>query len=186
MTEARRSSAMSTGMRTCGRCGTTGKTRERERLASLWGTWSTTWSTPLRCGRSPRLARAKRCRREGTWSSRVCAVAERVESCTGTKKMSSALTRPLRRLFSGFYSQKRGWVPRRLVGCLGLFWVLVNLFTGVVAPTTCSLTTCLITCICFPNARRIEGECFPNARRIEGECFPNARGKLPRITAICV
>ena len=59
MTEARRSSAMSTGMRPWGRCGTTGKTWERERLASLWGTWSTAWSTSLRCVRSTRSARVR-------------------------------------------------------------------------------------------------------------------------------
>ena len=59
MTEARRSSAMSTGMRPWGRCGTTGKTWERERLASLWGTWSTAWSTALRCVRSTRSARVR-------------------------------------------------------------------------------------------------------------------------------
>ena len=48
---------------------------------------------------------------------------------------------PLRRrvLFSGFYSQK----GESLLPSGGRFWVLVNLFTGLVAPTSCSLTTCL-------------------------------------------
>ena len=42
---------------------------------------------------------------------------------------------PLRRrvLFSGFYSQK----GESLLPSGGRFWVLDNLFTGVVAPTTC-------------------------------------------------
>ena len=30
---------------------------------------------------------------------------------------------------------------------LGLFWGLVHLFTGVVAPTTCKSSTCLTTCM---------------------------------------
>ena len=48
----------------------------------------------------------------------------------------------LRVLFSGFYSQKGESLSPSGVG-LGLFWVLVYLLTGLVAPTTCSLTTCL-------------------------------------------
>ena len=53
--------------------------------------------------------------------------------------MRSALTHPLRRwvLFSGFYSQKGESLSPSGVG-LGRFWVLVDLFTVVVAPTTCS------------------------------------------------
>ena len=44
----------------------------------------------------------------------------------------------LRVLFSGFYSQEGALPSRRW----GLFWVLVDLFTGVVVPTICSLITC--------------------------------------------
>ena len=43
----------------------------------------------------------------------------------------------LRVLFSGFYSQKGADLSPPVVG-LGPFWVLVDLFTGVVVPTTCS------------------------------------------------
>ena len=41
-------------------------------------------------------------------------------------------------LFSGFYSQKGANLSPPVVGS-GPFWVLVDLFTGVVVPTTCSL-----------------------------------------------
>ena len=41
-------------------------------------------------------------------------------------------------LLSGFYPQKGEILLPSAVG-LGPFWVLVNLFTGVVAPTTCNL-----------------------------------------------
>ena len=47
-------------------------------------------------------------------------------------------------LFSGFYSQKGANLSPPVVG-LGPFWVLVDLFTGLVVPTTCSLTTCFLT-----------------------------------------
>ena len=47
-------------------------------------------------------------------------------------------------LFSGFYSQKGVNLSPPVVG-LGPFWVLVDLFTGLVVPTTCSLTTCIVT-----------------------------------------
>ena len=40
-------------------------------------------------------------------------------------------------LFFGFYSQKGANLSPPVVG-LGLFWVLVDLFTGLVVPTTCS------------------------------------------------
>ena len=43
----------------------------------------------------------------------------------------------LRVLFSGFYSQKGANFSPPVVG-LGPFLVLVDLFTGVVVPTTCS------------------------------------------------
>ena len=36
--------------------------------------------------------------------------------------------------------------------------------TGPVVPTTCSLTTCLTTCKCYPNGRIRAGECYPNGR----------------------
>ena len=48
-------------------------------------------------------------------------------------------------LFSGFYSQKGTSFSPSGVG-LGRFWVLVDLFTGLVVPTTCSLITCLTIC----------------------------------------
>ena len=51
--------------------------------------------------------------------------------------------------FPGFYSHKGESLSPSGVG-LGRFWVLVNLFTGLVAPTTCSLTTCLTTCMVYP------------------------------------
>ena len=48
-------------------------------------------------------------------------------------------------LFSGFYSQEGAALsPSGIV--FGPFLVPVDLFIGVVVPTTCSLTTCLITC----------------------------------------
>ena len=42
-------------------------------------------------------------------------------------------------------------------------WVLfpVDLFTGLVVPTTCSLTTCLTTCMVYPYVRRIEWGSVP-------------------------
>ena len=48
--------------------------------------------------------------------------------------------------FPGF-TLKKGRASCRLGFGLGRFWVLVNLFTGLVAPTTCSLTTCITTCM---------------------------------------
>ena len=50
---------------------------------------------------------------------------------------------------------------------LGRFWVLVDLFTGVVAPTTCSLTTCLTTCrgVVYRRKNRAEGVVY---RRTSG------------------
>ena len=75
---------------------------------------------------------------------------------------------PLRRrvLFSGFYSQKGESLLPSGVG-LGRFWVLVDLFTGVVAPTTCSLTTCLTTCrgVVYRRKNRAEGVVY---RRTSG------------------
>ena len=47
--------------------------------------------------------------------------------------------------FLGF-TLKKGLVSRRWGSVLILFWVLFDLFTGVVATTTGSLTTCLTTC----------------------------------------
>ena len=41
-------------------------------------------------------------------------------------------------LFSGLYSRKGANLSPPVVG-LGPFWVLVDLFTGLVVPTTCSL-----------------------------------------------
>ena len=40
--------------------------------------------------------------------------------------------------------------PRLCGGYFPGIFVLVDLFTVVVAPTTCSLTTCLTTCMCYP------------------------------------
>ena len=56
-------------------------------------------------------------------------------------------------LFSGFCSQKGVSLSPLWVG-LGRFWVLVDLFTGLVVPTTCSLITCLTTCMCYPYVRK--------------------------------
>ena len=56
---------------------------------------------------------------------------------------------------------KKGLVPRRLWFGLGPFWVLVDLFTGLVAPTTCSLTICPTTCIWVPFDRIQEGLWVP-------------------------
>ena len=47
--------------------------------------------------------------------------------------------------FPGF-TLKKGCNPSLSVGVLFLGFQSDDLFTGVVAPTTCSLTTCLITC----------------------------------------
>ena len=47
-------------------------------------------------------------------------------------------------LFSGFYPQK-GYNPSLFVGVLFLGFQSDDLFTGVVAPTTCSLATCSLT-----------------------------------------
>ena len=75
-------------------------------------------------------------------------MAERAESAAGTKEGHSTLTYRLRWrvLLSGFYPQKGESLLPSAVG-LGPFWVLVNLLTGLVAPTTCSVTTCLTTCM---------------------------------------
>ena len=40
-----------------------------------------------------------------------------------------------------------------------------GLFTGVVAPIICSLTTCLTTCMCS----RFSGEFLPKCSRFSGE-----------------
>ena len=75
----------------------------------------------------------------------------------------------LRVLFFGVYSQKG--VSRSTSGFgLGSFWVLVDLFTGVVAPTTCSLTTCLTTCMCVRFVRILQGVCVRFVR-ILGVCM---------------
>ena len=42
---------------------------------------------------------------------------------------------------------KKGYSPSLSVGVLFLGFQSDDLFTGVVAPTTCSLTICLITCM---------------------------------------
>ena len=51
----------------------------------------------------------------------------------------------LRVLFSGFYSQIGANLSSAVVG-LGRVWGPVDLFTGLVVPTTCSLITCLTIC----------------------------------------
>ena len=61
----------------------------------------------------------------------------------------------LRVLLSGFYPQK-GVNTSLLVGVLFLGVQIDGLFTGVVAPTTCSLTTCLTTCM-YVRFRRKSG-----------------------------
>ena len=75
----------------------------------------------------------------------------------------------LRVLFFGVYSQKG--VSRSTSGFgLGSFWVLVNLFTGVVAPTTCSLTTCLTTCMGdrFQRKTNVGGDRFQRKTNVGG------------------
>ena len=49
-------------------------------------------------------------------------------------------------LFSGFYPQK-GYNPSLFVGVLFLGFQSDDLFTGVVAPTTCKSSICLTTCM---------------------------------------
>ena len=68
--------------------------------------------------------------------------------------------------FPGF-TLKKGLASRRLGLVLGPFWVLVDLFTGLVAPTTCSLTTCLTTCTVIPFRRSFGLSVIP-FRRIFG------------------
>ena len=68
--------------------------------------------------------------------------------------------------FPGF-TLKKGLASRRLGLVLGPFWVLVYLFTGLVAPTTCSLTTCLTTCTVIPFRRSFGLSVIP-FRRIFG------------------
>ena len=60
-------------------------------------------------------------------------------------------------------------------------WVLfpVDSFTGLVVPTTCSLTTCLTTCMVYPYVRRSSGEVYPYVRRIEWGSVPVCSWKTP-------
>ena len=62
---------------------------------------------------------------------------------------------------------------------LGRFWVLVDLFTGLVAPTTCSLITCLTTCMGdrFQRKTHVGGDRFQRKTHVGGDRFQ--RGKLP-------
>ena len=57
-------------------------------------------------------------------------------------------------LFSGFYPQK-GYNPSLFVGVLFLGFQSDDLFTGVVAPTTCKSSICLTTCMVKGFMRRI-------------------------------
>ena len=60
--------------------------------------------------------------------------------------------------WDGFFSEgRRPLVPYGFVG----FHILVSLFTVGVFPTTCSLTTCLITCMGIHYARRIVRRGYP-------------------------
>ena len=74
-------------------------------------------------------------------------------------------------LFSGFYSQKGvslspSWVD------FSPFWVLVDLFTGLVVPTTCSLITCLTIC----NGRGEYSEILAGSRgEYSWKTYPNHR-----------
>ena len=61
----------------------------------------------------------------------------------------------------------------------------VDLSTVVVAPTTCSLTTCLTTCMVYRKQRRIGGGVYRKQRRIGGGVYRKQRGKLPGITVTC-
>ena len=78
-------------------------------------------------------------------------------------------------LFFGFYSQKWANLSPPVVG-LGPFWVLVDLFTGLVVPTTCFLTTCLTTCrgVAYVRKNRAGGVAY--VRRIAGEGVAYVRG----------
>ena len=85
----------------------------------------------------------------------------------GRRRRAALLTHPLRRrvLFSGFYSQKKGGNPSLSVGVLFfLGFQSDDLFTGVVAPTTCSLTTCLTTCMVIPFRRSFGALVIPFRR----------------------
>ena len=77
------------------------------------------------------------CRAEGNLSAipAAWAVVEGAESPAGPQRSAGGAQRLDPPLGGGYFP--------------GVF-VLVDLFTGVVVPTTCSLTTCLITCMCYP------------------------------------
>ena len=64
----------------------------------------------------------------------------------------------------------------------GLVLVWLILFTGVVAPTTCSSTTCLNYLSVVVKARRFWGRIVVKARN---GVVVKARGKFPGITAAC-
>ena len=67
----------------------------------------------------------------------------------------------------------------------GIEGVPVDLFTGVVAPTTCSLTICLTTCRVYLFDRILRREVYLFDRILRREVYLFDRGKLPRITASC-
>ena len=59
-------------------------------------------------------------------------------------------------------------------------FVLVDLSTGVVVPTTCPLTICLITCMVYPYQRRIERGGIPvSAENRERGCTRNSVENWP-------
>ena len=70
-------------------------------------------------------------------------------------------------------------------GCLSSGFDPVNLFTSVVVPTTCSLTTCLTTCKGRRFGTRIggRGRRFGIKKVLGGRCF--GTGKVPKITETC-
>ena len=62
---------------------------------------------------------------------------------------------------------------------------LASLSTVVVAPITCSLTICPITCMVYLFDRILRREVYLFDRILRREVYLFDRGKLPRITASC-
>ena len=57
------------------------------------------------------------------------------------------------RVLLSVFDPQKGVNPSLSVSVLFLGFQSDDLFTGVVVPTTCSLTICLTTCIGIPNRR---------------------------------
>ena len=84
-----------------------------------------------------------------------------------------------RRVLLSVFDPQKGVNPSLSVSVLFLGFQSDDLFTGVVVPTTCSLTTCLITCRGVPQQRRIWQGGVPQQRRIWQGGGPTTAWKNP-------